>query len=146
MEIRSPQTPLEWELYYDLRYRVLRQPWNQLKGSERDEYEEEAAHFAVFQDLVIIAVGRLDVLNDSVGKVRYMAVEETFQGKNIGKALMEFILTRCEQENLHTIILHAREIAVPFYERLGFRIVEKSHLLFGEIQHYLMEKKKASKN
>ena len=144
MEIRSPQTPLEWELYYDLRYRVLRKPWNQLKGSERDENEEEAAHFAVFQDLGIIAVGRLDVLNDSVGKVRYMAVEETFQGKNIGKALMEFILMRCEQENLHTIILHAREIAVPFYERLGFRIVEKSHLLFGEIQHYLMEKKKAS--
>ncbi len=70
-----------------------------------------------------------------------MAVEETFQGKNIGKALMEFIMDRCEQEHLHTIILHARERAVPFYERLGFRIVEKSHLLFGEIQHYLMEKK-----
>jgi len=146
MEIRSPQTPLEWELYYDLRYRVLRQPWNQLKGSERDEYEEEAAHFAVFQDHVIIAVGRLDVLNDSVGKIRYMAVEETFQGKNIGIGLMEFIMARCEQEHLHTIILHARERAVPFYERLGFRIVEKSHLLFGEIQHYLMEKKKASEN
>jgi GNAT superfamily N-acetyltransferase len=141
MEIRSPQTPLEWELYYDLRYRVLRQPWNQLKGSERDEYEAEAMHFAVFQDLVIIAVGRLDVLSDSVGKVRYMAVEEVFQGKNIGKVLMEFILMHCEQEHLNTIILHARERAVPFYERLGFRMVEKSHLLFGEIQHYLMEKK-----
>lgn len=141
MEIRSPQTSLEWESYYDLRYRVLRQPWNQLKGSERDDCEEEAMHFAVFQDLVIIAVGRLDILNDFVGKVRYMAVEETFQGKNIGKGLMEFILTRCEREQLNTIILHARERAVPFYERLGFRIVEKSHLLFGEIQHYLMEKK-----
>lgn len=141
MEIRSPQTPQEWESYYDLRYRVLRQPWNQKKGSERDDQEDDAVHFAVFQGFVIIAVGRLDILDDSVGKVRYMAVEESFQGKNIGKALMEFILTRCETEQLHTIILHAREIAVPFYERLGFRIVEKSHLLFGEIQHYLMEKK-----
>jgi ribosomal protein S18 acetylase RimI-like enzyme len=38
------------------------------------------------------------------------------------------------------IILHAREIALGFYEKLGYQLIEKSHLLFGEIQHYLMEK------
>jgi hypothetical protein len=38
------------------------------------------------------------------------------------------------------LILHAREIALPFYKNLGYTITEKSHLLFGEIQHYLMRK------
>jgi len=55
--------------------------------------------------------------------------------------LMEFILNHSQKKKEKTIILHAREIAVPFYERMGFRVTEKSHLLFGEIQHYLMEKK-----
>jgi ribosomal protein S18 acetylase RimI-like enzyme len=36
--------------------------------------------------------------------------------------------------------LHAREIAIGFYQKLGYQMIEKSHLLFGEIQHYLMEK------
>jgi hypothetical protein len=37
--------------------------------------------------------------------------------------------------------VHAREIAIPFYESLGYQLVEKSHLLFDEIQHFLMIKK-----
>jgi len=40
------------------------------------------------------------------------------------------------------IILHARENALGFYEKLGYVSVEPSHLLFGEIQHFLMKKKK----
>jgi hypothetical protein len=37
-------------------------------------------------------------------------------------------------------MLHAREPAVPFYRRHGYRMVAASHLLFGEIRHYLMSK------
>jgi hypothetical protein len=38
------------------------------------------------------------------------------------------------------MILHAREVALDFYKKLDYELVEKSHLLFGEIQHYLMVK------
>ena len=38
------------------------------------------------------------------------------------------------------MILHARDYAVDFYLSLGYKVVEKSHLLFGVLQHYLMEK------
>jgi ribosomal protein S18 acetylase RimI-like enzyme len=44
------------------------------------------------------------------------------------------------QNGRKKIILHAREIAIGFYQKLGYETIEKSHLLFGEIQHYLMEK------
>jgi hypothetical protein len=40
------------------------------------------------------------------------------------------------------IILHARAQALGFYEKLGYICIEQSHLLFGEIQHFLMKKKK----
>jgi ribosomal protein S18 acetylase RimI-like enzyme len=146
MEVRSPQNKAEWTAYYDLRFRVLREPWNQIRGSERDSHEEDGEHFAVFNAHLIIAVGRLDQLDSSTGQVRFMAVMPSFQGKQIGRLLLDKIMKRCEEKKLHVVILHAREIAIPFYERLGFQLVEKSHLLFGEIQHFLMEKRKASEN
>jgi hypothetical protein len=33
-------------------------------------------------------------------------------------------------------------VAVDFYAKAGYQMMEKSHLLFGEIQHFLMQKKK----
>jgi hypothetical protein len=44
MEIRSPETVEEFMQYYELRWRLLRKPWNQPKGSEKDEKEDEAFH------------------------------------------------------------------------------------------------------
>ena len=38
------------------------------------------------------------------------------------------------------VVLEARENAVPFYESLGYSMIEKSYLLFGEIQHFRMKK------
>ena len=38
------------------------------------------------------------------------------------------------------IILQARNNAVEFYKNNGFAIVEKSYILFDEIQHWLMRK------
>lgn len=37
--------------------------------------------------------------------------------------------------------LQTREKAISFYERNGYSLKEKTHLLFGSIQHYKMEKR-----
>jgi ABC-type Fe2+-enterobactin transport system substrate-binding protein len=34
--LRSPISPSEWDAYFDLRWQILRQPWGQPRGSERD--------------------------------------------------------------------------------------------------------------
>jgi predicted GNAT family N-acyltransferase len=39
------------------------------------------------------------------------------------------------------MILQAREGAVKFYQSLGYKVIEKTYLLFGQIQHYKMEKR-----
>ncbi|MEJ2362384.1 MAG: thioesterase, partial [Gammaproteobacteria bacterium] len=36
---KSPQTKQEWQAYFDLRWRILRAPWQQARGSERDDLE-----------------------------------------------------------------------------------------------------------
>jgi ribosomal protein S18 acetylase RimI-like enzyme len=139
--IRSPKTPEEWDSYYDLRYIILRAPWNQARGSERNEGDETAKHLAFFDNESIIGVGRLDLMPNNIGQIRFMAVSNHLQGKGVGKNLMLHMESMAKEENCNEIILHAREIALPFYEKLDYTVVEKSHLLFNEIQHYLMRKK-----
>jgi N-acetylglutamate synthase-like GNAT family acetyltransferase len=139
--IRSPQNKTEWEAYYKLRYDVLRAPWGQAKGSEQTADEAQHQHFAFFNDAnQIMGVGRLDQTAPHVGQVRFMAVAANQQGKGIGKMIMNEIEAVCKAKGFLQIILHAREVALPFYQKLGYQLVEPSHLLFGEIQHYLMQK------
>jgi len=138
--IRTPNTLEEWDSYYDLRYRILRQPWNQVRGIERNDGDSSAIHLAYFESKSILGVGRLDILTEDEAQIRFMAVENEQQGKGIGRLLMEHLETMAKNEGCKRSVLHAREIALPFYQKLGYQSIEKSHLLFDEIQHYLMHK------
>ena len=138
--IRRPNLPEEWDSYFNLRYQVLRAPWNQPRGSERNEGDASAEHFAFFENEQIIGVGRLDFTENLGSQIRFMAVDDRYQGKGIGRQLMEHMENIARNKGCKETILHAREIALPFYEKLGYQNTEKSHLLFGEIQHYLMNK------
>jgi ribosomal protein S18 acetylase RimI-like enzyme len=140
MEIRSPKTTSEWEEYYDLRYRILREPWKQPRGSERNEGDATGMHFGLYDSNQLLGILRLDSMEIGISQIRFMAVETSMQGKGIGENLMLFAEKISKNRDDKKIILHAREIALGFYEKLGYQLIEKSHLLFGEIQHYLMEK------
>lgn len=141
MEIRTPNTPIEWEQYYDLRYRILRQPWKQAHGSERNDGDSTALHLAYFEKNTILGVVRLDTINDDhTAQIRFMAVETNQQGKGIGKELMKNAEHLAKNLGFNQVMLHARENALKFYESMGYKTIEKSHLLFDEIQHFKMEK------
>lgn len=142
MEIREPKNKEEWDTYYHLRWKVLRQPWNQPIGSERDDYEFDHMHFAAFDDSEIIGVGRLDFIEPTTRQIRFMAVEPSCQSKGIGANMMNTMEQDAWNSGAIEIILHARAQALGFYEKLGYVCIEPSHLLFGEIQHFLMKKKK----
>ena len=140
IEIRSPKTELEWVNYYDLRYRILRQPWNQPIGSEKNEGDSTGIHLALFESGIIKAVARLDVSGAKVSQVRFVAVEEACQGKGLGKLVMNEVEKIAISRGDTLLILHAREVALPFYKKQGYQLLEKSHLLFDKIQHFLMQK------
>jgi ribosomal protein S18 acetylase RimI-like enzyme len=140
IEIRTPQTEKEWESYYDLRYRILRQPWNQPQGSEKNEGDASAVHICLYFNGITKAISRLDESGAGVGQIRFMAVDTQEQGKGWGRLVMNYAEKQAVELGYSKMILHARENAVSFYEKLGYSLVAPSHLLFGEIQHFLMEK------
>ena len=141
IEIRSPRTDVEWENYYNLRYRILRQPWGQPLGSERNEGDTTGIHLALFDYDRIRAIARLDISGVGEGQVRFVAVDKSVQGKGFGKLIMKEAESVSISRGDIRMILHAREVAVDFYKSQGYEILEKSHVLFERIQHYLMQKK-----
>ena len=40
LQIRSPETPEEFEQYYHIRWKTLREPWGEPVGSERDSWKQ----------------------------------------------------------------------------------------------------------
>ena len=141
IEIRSPKTASEWQDYYDLRYRVLRKPLNQPLGSEKNEGDITGEHFALYENGHLKAIARLDISEPKIAQVRFVAVESDTQGKGYGKLIMTATEEKAKKDGNEKMILHARDYAVKFYEKLNYQLIEKSYKLFDVLQHYLMEKK-----
>ena len=140
-QVITPQTPAQFDAYYDLRWRVLRAPWGQPPGSERDEHETGATHRMIVNDPgQALAIGRLHALDASSGQLRYMAVDPDYQGQGLGRQILAALEDAARGQGLQQLVLHAREPVVDFYRRQGYQLLEQSHTLFGEIVHYKMRK------
>jgi N-acetylglutamate synthase-like GNAT family acetyltransferase len=141
MKIRIPSTKEEFERYYKLRWEILRKPWNQPEGSEKDELEDSSYHFmAVEEDGSVRGVCRMHLNTAEEAQIRYMAVASNQQGKGVGAALLSEAEKVAKEKGAATMVLQARENALNFYLRNGYEQVRKTHLMYGEIQHYLMQK------
>ena len=142
MKIINPKSPEEYSKYYNLRYVVLRKPWHQPLGSERDESEELSIHRMLICEETgdALAVGRLQFNSDDESQIRYMAVAEDFQGRGLGSQIISTLEDIARKKNIRRMILQARGNAVQFYKNNDYEIIKKTHLLFGEIQHWLMSK------
>ena len=141
MIITQPQTSEEYEKYYDLRWRILRAPWNQPKGSEKDDKEEKAIHVMICENEGIsVGVGRAHFNTDNEAQIRYMAVEENQRGKGIGALVLGELEKRAKEKGARFVMLNARDTAIKFYEKHGYKIIKEAHTLFGSIPHSEMRK------
>ena len=60
MQLTSPVSEADYNAYYELRWKILRAPWNQPRGSERDDREADSTHLMVVEGNGAVAgVGRL---------------------------------------------------------------------------------------
>ncbi len=126
---------------FQLRWSILRQPWNQPPGSEQDELEDSSFHrIALLPGAGIVGTGRLHITEDGSAQIRYMAVREKYQGMGVGQRILNSLEAFARSSGIRNIRLNARELAQPFYQSQGYEIVCKSYVLFGVIQHITMQK------
>ena len=137
---RSPVTDSDFEKYYELRWRILRKPWNQPKGSEVNEQDGDAFHILAEKDEKVIGVGCIHEIEDGVGRIRFMGVDDDYQKLGIGQTIVHKLEEYASTQGWDKIRLWAREGATYFYEKLGYEIVGDGYTIFGVIKHKIMEK------
>jgi len=141
-EPRPPATDAEWERYFDLRWRVLRAPWEQPRGSERDELEDSAVHMALWDRTgQAVAVGRLQLNSPTEGQIRYMAVEPGRHGQGFGSRVLMKLEEEARRLGVDVLVLNAREPAVGFYLNHGYEAAGPAETLYGRIRHLRMMKR-----
>jgi ribosomal protein S18 acetylase RimI-like enzyme len=140
--VKPPKTKEEFERYRDLRWRILRAPWNQPRITEQDDLESDDFPIMVCEvDGIPIGVGRAHFISEHEAQIRSISVEPDWSGKGIGSMVLKELEKIVTAKGAKRIIIHSRSNAVEFYKKHGYKVVEQSYTLFEVIHHFLMEKK-----
>ncbi|MGI8905112.1 MAG: GNAT family N-acetyltransferase [Candidatus Sumerlaeaceae bacterium] len=113
----------EWHETLQLRERVLRRPLGLTLLQEELESQKLCIHFAAYDSQHDALLGTLLLarVNDQTVQMRQVAVDPDHQRNGIGRKLVTHAEQHAQQHGFYEMLLHARETAVPFYERLGYR-------------------------
>ncbi len=67
---------------------------------------------------------RKKVLKNSISEVNLFVVDNSMQGKGVGRKLINEFITLCRNEKLPNIILETEKSSnYRFYEHLGFKVI-----------------------
>ena len=130
----------EYDEAVRLRYKVLREPLGLDYTPEQLALEYQDIHLACFNEqCTILGCLILSEGGEEVLKMRQVAVSPEWQGKGVGRKLVEASEELGRQYNVHKITLNAREVAIPFYSKLAYLTVGEPFEEVG-IKHLKMEK------
>jgi predicted GNAT family N-acyltransferase len=130
----------EYQQMVQLRNEILRRPLGLTFTPEELAKEKDDILIGAFDDDDMLACCILTKVDHHCLRLRQMAVQNNLQGKGIGASMMNFAEILARDKGYRKLIMHARETAVGFYEKLGYKVVGNR---FTEvtIPHFVMEKK-----
>jgi N-acetylglutamate synthase-like GNAT family acetyltransferase len=140
--IKSPKTKEEFKTYYDLRYKVLREPWGQPRGTEKDDFEPLSQHFMAVDDQTgeVIGCVKLYEKEPGVAWVSHLCVATKHQRKGIGKLLLDHVESLAKTEGYTRIGCLSRLNTTDYFEKAGYQINGLPTHYFGTTQVVWMEK------
>ncbi len=106
---------------YLIRKQVFVQEQGVPEELELDEFDSSAQHILVYQGDACIATARLVKLDDACSQIGRMAVLSPFRRQGIGMAILRALIDLAKREQISSLVLHSQVIAIPFYEKLGFK-------------------------
>lgn len=122
-----------------LRYEVLRLPLGMEFEVEQIAQEYDDIHLAAYSaEGHLVGYLSLQAKDDSL-KMRQVAVAPALQGKGIGRAMVEVAEQITKSLGYKKVLLHARDTAIPFYEKLQYDTIGEPFMEVG-IKHAKMEK------
>jgi len=122
-----------------LRKQILRQPLGLSFTEEELNKEKDEILIAAFDDDSILGCCVLSRIDEETIRLRQMAVLDTLQGKGIGASIMTFAENLARDKGYKFMIMHARNTAVGFYEKLGYKI-KGDEFIEVNLPHHVMLK------
>lgn len=129
---------LEYNQIVDLRDRVLRKPLGLVFTPEQLAAERDEIFLADFREGAPVATLQFQTRAET-WKMRQVAVDPEVQGQGVGSRLVRFSEDWALRSGAERFVLHARESAAPFYERLGYEVEGPMFEEVG-IPHFKMTK------
>lgn len=123
-----------------LRDEVLRRPLGRRIADDDLSGDVEALHIAAFAAERLVGTLLLKPKSEGVLQMKQVAVDESLRGMSVGRKLVEYAEQLATKQGCTEIMLHAREVAVIFYEKLGYARAGERFEEMG-IPHYAMRKK-----
>jgi len=129
----------EYDKTVALRCEILRMPLGLEFRPEEFAEEKESFHLACWSDHILVACLVLKPLSAKQLRMRQLAVREGCRCKGIGRNLVSYSESFVRDHGYEEIVLHARETAVGFYEKMGYE-VEGERFIEVTIPHFSMRK------
>lgn len=129
----------QYEQMVKLRDEILRRPLG-LHFTEDDlEPDKKDILIGAFDDGRIMGCCILRDEGNNTIRLRQMAVRNNQQGKGLGQQIMRFAETLARDKGYRILSMHARDTALGFYEKQGYKVVGDGFMEVT-IPHHKMEK------
>jgi predicted GNAT family N-acyltransferase len=142
IHIRAAYSADDMEAVRNIRQQVFIDEQGVFPDEEWDGLDGTAQHYLAYMGPIAVATARLRRVQENgdheYAKIERVCVLKAFRGKGIGYQLLQSLIEDAIAEGLNDLRLEAQNIAIPFYEQLGFEAYGDSYL-DARIQHRRMK-------
>ena len=130
----------KYQELWNLREAILRKPLGLSLSNENLSRDLTNTIFIAQHNDKIIGCVLMEPKDNDTVQLRAMAVYNEWQGKGVGRMLVQALEAHAWQNGYNKIILHARKVVLPFYQSMNYQLHGDEFIEVG-IPHYHMEKK-----
>lgn len=146
-QVVTPQTDEQLKRYYQLRWTVLRKPFQRPLGSEQDAYDQVGHHrMVVDKHGQPIAVGRVHFNSPEEAQIRFMAVDPEYQGQGHGVAIVYALELAARNEGAQHVVINSRDNTLGFYKKCGYQVVEEGDTVSNSMAEHQLRKSFSKRN
>lgn len=108
------------------------------------DLNKNAIHLGVFIDNQLVCIGSLfEMTNSKLSfkkqyRLRAMATHPDYRNRNAGKLLIESSISLLRTKGYNLLWCDAREVALGFYSKLGFELVDEWYNIKNVGRHKLL--------
>lgn len=122
-----------------IRYKVFVDEQKVPVDLEIDDYEDSSLHLVLYEKSKPVATARIYEQSNDTYKVQRVAVLKEYRTRGIGTILMREIEKKVKMHKADKLTLGSQNTAIPFYEKLGYKISSTEFMDAG-IPHHSMTK------